>query len=184
MTGDKIIGRTPTHYKTLAPEWNTTFDGVKLFSLDTTIEMKVFDEETYKSDDPMGLVSLSLADVLLNTEVLMVQPLEQLGTTIVAAGHLVFSIFVEKSQDVVRIVQKEATGKSSEHEQAHEKERREYIDHILRHLSVMPSQPVQRILNEYPLATLQANEALVLDVSLSWRYSATRRAVNVSNCGF
>ena len=99
----KEIGRTPTVYRNLNPNWEIKFV-VPLTHVHSILTFRVFDEDSGKNDDIMGVVTLDLSTLYMNELLERHYPLKQKeDSEDLAKGKLSFSIFIEKCETLIRI---------------------------------------------------------------------------------
>jgi C2 domain len=99
----KEIGRTPTVYRNLNPNWEVTFT-VPLTHIHATVVFRIFDEDAGKNDDILGVVTIDLSTLYMNEILEKSYPVRQReDSNELAKGNLNFSVHIGKCEDLIRI---------------------------------------------------------------------------------
>ena len=99
----KEIGRTPTIFRNLNPVWESKFV-IPLTHVHSTLTFRIFDEDSGKNDDIMGVVTVDLCTLYMNEVLEKKYPLRQReDAPDLAKGKLSFSVFIEKCETLIRI---------------------------------------------------------------------------------
>lgn len=103
----KEIGRTPTIYRNLNPVWGVKFV-VPLTHVHSVLTFRLYDEDSGKNDDILGVTSVDLSTLYKNEVLEKNYPLRQReDSEELAKGTLSFSLHVGKSETLIRIMQNE-----------------------------------------------------------------------------
>lgn len=125
----KEIGRTPTVYRNLNPTWEAQYV-IPLTHIHSLLTFRVFDEDSGKNDDILGVVIVDLSTLYINELIERHSPLKQRDDSDdLAKGKLCFSIFIERCETLIRI-QKSDNSVAVSHEMSSILQ--EEINHCLR----------------------------------------------------
>jgi C2 domain len=112
----KEIGRTPTIFRNLNPVWESKFV-IPLTHVHSTLTFRIFDEDSGKNDDIMGVVTVDLCTLYMNEVLEKKYPLRQRDDAPdLAKGKLSFSVFIEKCETLIRIEKNDAASHYVSHE--------------------------------------------------------------------
>lgn len=103
----KEIGRTPTIFRNLNPIWESKFV-IPVTHVHSTLTFRIFDEDSGKNDDIMGVVTVDLCTLYMNEVLEKKYPLRQReDAPDLAKGKLSFSVLIEKCETLIRIQKNE-----------------------------------------------------------------------------
>jgi hypothetical protein len=96
-------GRSPTISRSLNPVWEWTSDPIPLLHLHSPLILKVFDEDAGEKNDFMGIVSLSLLKLTVDTPQVHEMPLRDVTDKKNEQGTIRFTTRLDRSKNVIRI---------------------------------------------------------------------------------
>ena len=103
LLDEKDIGRTPTVYRSLNPSWEAKFV-IPLTHIHSTLTFRIFDEDSGKNDDILGVVAVDLSTLYINELLEKSTPLRLRDDgDDLAKGRLGFSIFIERNDTLIKI---------------------------------------------------------------------------------
>lgn len=102
MLGDRRIGETSVKKRSLSPVWNES-KSFSLVHLNHSLSFEVMDEDNNK-DDPLGIVSVDLSTLKIDTVNDITLVLEQVeNSPIIASGTLSLSIEIRSNLSMIRL---------------------------------------------------------------------------------
>jgi hypothetical protein len=107
-------GRSPTIYRSLNPQWNWTSDPIPLLHLHSPLRLKVFDEDSGEKSDFMGVVTIPLLKLAIDSPQTHELPLRDLFDSRNEQGTLNLTTYLARSGHNVRICRELHTRSASQ----------------------------------------------------------------------